>query len=179
MMKLTPTALTMLGFLHLHPRSGQELKRAADRSVANFWGISYGQIYPQLKELQENGLITPFEDEAGGRGSKFRLTEEGEAALVTWLEKPAERPVFRDEFLVKVLFAERVLSTPQLIELISRREAEARQALTHAESVVPNAEYGEAGKHPHSDLIQEFGIEINQTIIDWCERAKSRLTETQ
>ena len=177
-MKLTPTALTMLGFLHLHPRSGQELKQAADRSVANFWGISYGQIYPQLKQLNEAGLIAPIEDGSGTRGTKFALTSAGETELRTWLEIPADRPAYRDEFLVKVLFAERLLSPQQLLDLIERRETIARGALEQAESLEPNAEYGETGQHPHSDLIREFGIDVNRTIIDWCERAKSRLTSS-
>ena len=174
-MKLTPTALTMLGFLHLHPRSGQELKQAADRSVANFWGISYGQIYPQLKQLQKAGLVTPVERDSGERGTKYSLTPAGEAELLAWLELPADRPAFRDEFLVKVLFAERLLDEAQLLELIEQRETLAREALEHAENLAPNAEYGEAGQHPHSDLIREFGINVNRTIIEWCERARSRL----
>ena len=47
----------ILGFLSQHPRSGYEIKRAVDRSTRFFWAASYGQIYPELRRLQEQGLV--------------------------------------------------------------------------------------------------------------------------
>ena len=56
---LTPTARAILGFLSLHPRSGYEIRAAARRSAALVWGVNDGQLYPQLHDLHDRGLIGP------------------------------------------------------------------------------------------------------------------------
>ena len=48
-MELTPTGWSILGFLSLQDRNGYEIRQAARRSVEQFWGVSDGQLYPQLR----------------------------------------------------------------------------------------------------------------------------------
>ena len=56
---MEPTAATwaVLGLIALKPRSGYDVKRIIDTSIRHFWAASYGQIYPELKRLEEVGWI--------------------------------------------------------------------------------------------------------------------------
>src|SRR5262245_15633816 len=53
----TPTAYVILGMLKIGRRTGYDIKQMVDFSTRFFWATSYGQIYPELKTLEENGLI--------------------------------------------------------------------------------------------------------------------------
>ena len=105
--ELTPTARTILGFLASHPRSGYEIREAAKRAVSFFWGVSDGQLYPQLKLLAARNLIEAVEQpDTGPRARQvWRLTPDGRAAFLAWLREPSAPRQTRDENLVKILFA--------------------------------------------------------------------------
>ena len=56
-MKLTAVTPVILGLLSFRPRSGYDIKTVVDRSTRFFWAASYGQIYQELKRLEQEGLI--------------------------------------------------------------------------------------------------------------------------
>src|SRR3954452_11186377 len=85
---LTPTGRAILGFLSFQPRSGYEIRAAARRSAGLVWGINDGQLYPQLHELHERGLIEPPGEPEGPKSrQRWRLTDAGRAALHAWLRE--------------------------------------------------------------------------------------------
>ena len=47
----------ILGFLAQRPMSGYDIKRSVEESVDNFWSESFGQIYPILRRLAEQGMV--------------------------------------------------------------------------------------------------------------------------
>ena len=47
----------ILGLLATAPLSGYEIKAIVDRSTRFFWAASYSQIYPELRRLEQDGLI--------------------------------------------------------------------------------------------------------------------------
>ena len=105
----TPTGYTILGFLALQPRTGYEIREAAQRSVRLFWGISEGQLYPQLHHLHDSGLIEPTGDPAGPRSSQqWRVTDTGRQTLHEWLAAPSAPIQMRDENLVKLMFSDQL-----------------------------------------------------------------------
>jgi len=57
------TIYAVLGFLTVRPMSGYDIKKAVEVSIANFWTESYGQIYPVLKRLTEQGLVEKSDTE--------------------------------------------------------------------------------------------------------------------
>ena len=122
-MELTPTGWSILGFLSLQERNGYEIRQAARRSVERFWGVSDGQLYPQLRHLRDLGLIAA-EPAAGGRGAAttWRLTDAGRAALHGWLRAPSAPTRSRDENLVKLMFADE-LGAAAVLELLGQRRS--------------------------------------------------------
>src|SRR2546430_11996373 len=76
----------VLGMLSLGPRSGYDIKAVVDRSTRFFWAASYGQIYPELRRLEEDGLIEGEDAPSGGRHPRvYKLPKARPEALVEWL----------------------------------------------------------------------------------------------
>lgn len=89
----------LLGSLADHPRTGYELQKHFQQSLAYAWPASHSQIYPELARLLEDGLIE--QAGAGARNSKtYAVTEAGLDRLRSWLrETPPERRVRSDAAL--------------------------------------------------------------------------------
>src|SRR3954469_24795222 len=119
--KLTPTAWSILGFLSLQDRNGYEIRQAARRSVEQFWGVSDGQLYPQLRHLNDLDLIAPT-GPGSGAATTWRLTGDGRTALREWLQAPSATTRARDENLVKLMFADE-LGRDGLLDLLRQRRA--------------------------------------------------------
>ena len=83
MSSLSPTATIILGFLHFGPRSGYDIKQSVEISTRFFWGASYGQIYPELRRLEQAGLVRVVA-EGGRRRKTYGLTAAGEHAFDEW-----------------------------------------------------------------------------------------------
>src|SRR6478735_775489 len=106
---MQPTAVTwaVLGLLGVKPMSGYDIKRVVDRSIRHFWAASYGQIYPELKRLEEAGWIAGDDEPRGGRARRvYRITDPGTEALRGWLAGRETRIEMRDESLLRLFFAD-------------------------------------------------------------------------
>src|ERR687888_1098951 len=102
------TAYVILGMLALGKRTGYEIKALVDVSTRFFWAASYGQIYPELKRLEEAGLIRGEADPSDGRRRKaYELTPAGRRALEAWLTSDEPLHVeLRHEGALKLFFAD-------------------------------------------------------------------------
>src|SRR3954453_17172071 len=97
----------ILGLLSWGPRSGYEIKSTVDRSTRFFWAASYGQIYPELRKLEQEGLVRGEDAPSGGRGRRvYELTEAGGQALTDWLHGTTTTIEYRDESLLRLFFAD-------------------------------------------------------------------------
>lgn len=78
--------LAILGLLHSSPLHGYELRKRLNDLLGPLRAISYGSLYPCLREMTAGGLIVASDSdpvEAGSRRSKivYRLTAEGKEQL--------------------------------------------------------------------------------------------------
>jgi len=102
------TIYAVLGALTTDCRTGYAIKQLIDRSLSHFWKISYGQIYPALKQLVADDLarIEQITEEGKPQRNEYKLTEKGSDVLKKWLEKPIEHiPTEKNEVLFKLFFA--------------------------------------------------------------------------
>src|SRR5436190_22051393 len=104
---LNGTAYVVLGMLGLGARTGYDVKNIVDKSARFFWAASYGQIYPELRRLEREGLVEGRSAPSGARKRReFQLAEEGRKQLLEWLARPPQMPELRDESLLKLLFSD-------------------------------------------------------------------------
>lgn len=100
------TRFALLGMLAIEPMSGYDIRKTIDASIAHFWNESYGQIYPMLKGLAQEGLVTCKPDRKAARNRRvYAITAKGRLALKGWLAQPAGNERVRNELLLKLFFA--------------------------------------------------------------------------
>ncbi len=63
----------LLGLLTIEPMSGYDLGQLIRISVGHFWRESYGQIYPNLKKLASDGLVTAKDRASEGQAGPPRV----------------------------------------------------------------------------------------------------------
>jgi DNA-binding PadR family transcriptional regulator len=173
MQSLTPTGRVILGMLALGNRTGYEIKQVVDRSTRHFWAASYGQIYPELRRLENQGLVRGRQEPSGERTRiAYELTDAGAAALDEWLASD-EEPLYelRDEGMLKLFFSDS-LPDGRVRNVRAMRERH-RRKLAALEALLPKA--GEMRPGPRLTL--ELGIELTQGFIAWCEAAERRLAK--
>jgi PadR family transcriptional regulator, regulatory protein AphA len=117
----------LLGLLTIEPMSGYDLGQTVRTSVGHFWNESYGQIYPNLKELAAKGLVSSSTERKKGKPDRhiYSITAKGRERLAEWLALEPQPGVPRNELLLKLFFGAQV-SAPILIgfvEHMARQEA--------------------------------------------------------
>jgi PadR family transcriptional regulator, regulatory protein AphA len=170
---LTPsgTGYVILGMLALGVRTGYDIKASVDQSTRFFWAASYGQIYPELRRLEEAGLINGKSSPTGGRKRReYTLTEAGRDELRRWLETPAQPPELRDESLLKLFFAD-ALPLEQALEQLRLRRLDHEQFLAFLRDL--DSSPGE--EPPFVDLVLRYGIAYAEFNVAWCEAEETRL----
>jgi DNA-binding PadR family transcriptional regulator len=151
--------------------SGYDIKRAVDRTIRHFWAASYGQIYPELKRLEEAGWIAGQDAGRGGRSRRvYRITARGRRALKDWLHGRETRIELRDESLLRLFFADALPADEGLGLLVARREGY-RMMLAYLRSL----DDGEGADPPFVDLVYRWALDYCEWGIEWCDRQERRL----
>jgi PadR family transcriptional regulator AphA len=167
------TSYVILGMLGWRPMSGYEIKSIVDKSTRLFWAASYGQIYPELRRLSEQGLIEGKSDPTGGRQRNvYAITAAGRSALEAWLATEPEVFEMRDEGLLKLFFAgagekESAIGT---LAAMRRRSLDKLAELRVIEKAAPEGFVG---------MALSYGIEMCEWQADWCERMAAELESGQ
>src|SRR5436309_277771 len=166
--ELTPTGRVILGMIAFGRESGYEIKQLVDRSVRYFWAASYGQIYPELRRLEEQGLITGRSEPSGGRArTVYELTEAGEQALAGWLAGDISvHWELRDEGMLKLFFSDFTDREHRLRNLRAMREVHERK-LEQLKTLRANG----GPVHTGPALTLELGLGMSEWLIDWCRSA--------
>jgi PadR family transcriptional regulator AphA len=172
----TSTTFVVLGMLKLGCRTGYEIKQLADTSARFFWAASYGQIYPELRRLEEAGLVTSEDDPQGDRRRRtLALTAAGEQFLSEWLHQPPHVLEYRDEGLLKLFFSDALLASERL-DLLHAVRAQYEELGRRLTAIRPLAEakHTRLGQEGPS-LVLEFGIALSEWAVAWCEEQEGRL----
>jgi DNA-binding PadR family transcriptional regulator len=172
------TQFTILGLLAAGPLSGYDIRRSVEETIGHFWSESYGQIYPELGRLTEEGLVT--RSRAGGEGRPVRriyaLTPAGGERLRRWLQEPAEPQVRREELLLKLFLGAHASPGTSLLHIRRHREAQRRRLeilsriedrLRELQPEAPELAYWLATIR-HGVLAAEAGLR-------WCDEAEELL----
>jgi DNA-binding PadR family transcriptional regulator len=121
--KRSQTETAVLGALSVEPMSGYALRNAIQEVLGHFWSESFGQIYPTLKRLQQEGLV----ERRGGDESPFTVTPAGLDRLRERLSESIQDAPPRNGLMLRLFFGRHLGPTAcrALIE-DARSDAEAR-----------------------------------------------------
>jgi len=177
-MKETKSKYAILGILSLGPISGYDIKKVFQRSVANFWNESYGQIYPLLRTLVAEGLATRSIEKQLGRPDRhiYAITGKGFEELQRWLMEPVKDQIGRIEIALKLFFGHQVEVADNIRQVEHFREMRERElkALIAIEERL-KAEQANRPNLIYMLMTVSYGQHVTQALLQWCEETLSVL----
>lgn len=174
------TPYTILGCLTVQSMSGYDIKRFVDECIVHFWSESYGQIYPTLTRLEDEGLIEGrFEPGERGREKRvYRITAAGREELTAWLEEPAEPGNARYEHSLKLFFGYNADPDVSLRHLRRLRERTEEALAEYEVSETRLAERTAAEPDSpvlHWLIVLRGGIRYSRMVLEWCAESEATL----
>lgn len=181
-MKENKTKYMILGLLNHQPMSGYDIKERVDHALSMFWNSGFGQIYPTLASLTEDGNIQLFkrESKAGPDRKVYKITDQGKVMLKKWLATPTEKEEVRYEMLLKLFFS----SAIDPMDVI--RNIESFQMKKQAEKIRLDMFCMELEKimdesedHRMYYLTARFGQKVYEAYLQWAQEAMEMLKESE
>lgn len=171
-MKEAKSKYAILGMLSVGPMSGYDIKKRVGESISNFWSESYGQIYPILKRLIDEELVTKTVERQPGKPDRhvYALTEQGGEELRRWLGEGVIPKVERNEFLLKLFFAGEVPTATTVRHVEKHREVQL-DLLEKYEAIKQEIESKHANDSnlPYWLMTLRYGQHISQALLHWCD----------
>ncbi len=168
-MRNSKTQFVILGLLTEGPMTGYDIKKIIDIRFSFFWNESYGQLYPMLKALTDEKLITADKSSEGRAKVTYALTQAGQAALKAWLEAPVEKETFRIELLLKMYFSGQ--TGTDVIKKHVRTYLESQQKQLAILNGFEKELRSIADFDNHMDVLRvvAFGQKAYGAYIEWCD----------
>lgn len=161
----------VLGLLHEGPLHGYELRKRLNGVLGTFRAISYGSLYPCLKEMLAAGLIV--EDgpaDAGapalsGRRARivYKLTPEGKDRFQEWLVDAGPEAYEDELFGVHLAFFSRTDRDIRLRILLGRRNRLEERLATLRSNLVRRRERLDEW----TLTLQQHGLDSVEREVDW------------
>jgi len=174
MAKKNKTKYALLGMLSMSPMSGYDIKKLTDFSISHFWSENFGHIYPVLKKMEADGLVTKEVEETSGKPNRniYSITPMGTEELVNWLQLPVELQPLRNELLLKIFFADQ-LPTEKIIEMVVVGKKNYLSNLNEykkiEETLKTDDQYKNDIRIPFWLMTLSFGIHISNASVAWCD----------
>ena len=98
----------ILGYLSTAPGSGYDLAQQLQGGLGWFWSASHSQIYPELKRLEDAGLVESEPTTVGEKLEKriYSITDEGRRVLTAWAAGPPVYRPNRDPERLQLIFSD-------------------------------------------------------------------------
>jgi PadR family transcriptional regulator, regulatory protein AphA len=174
----------LLGLLE-EPASGYDIKREFEQSLSFFWSAALAQIYPALKKLEKDGLVSSWQEpsEKGPARTVYQQTEKGREAFRDWLEEGPQLNTERRAYLAQAYFLaqSRAPDEPRSFYEQLRDDFRARaDRLTSLEDVWRD-DHGPAfpdnltGQALYEHMTFDLGQRVFRLYVDWAEDCLARI----
>jgi DNA-binding PadR family transcriptional regulator len=161
--------------------TGYEIKKRIDTSLSFFWKTGYGQIYPTLKQMEENRWINKRGDN-NGKLEKiiYSITEEGRKQLINWLTSMKENEDPKFEILLKLFFGGALEKQKNMDTIQAFKEKYAGQlpVLKEFQSELEHI-VQDSPDHLYYLITVLFGVKITNAYIEWADEALKLLETTK
>jgi DNA-binding PadR family transcriptional regulator len=166
---------TLLGLIARQPLSGYDLMRQMRERMGLMWPVRHSQIYPELAQMEAQGLITYEVVEQQDRPDKkvYTLALAGRLALQQWVTAPTPPTMIRDEFILKA-YSVWVADPQEAIARFREQQAQHQAQLAYHEQTLARLrpQWGSALEQIDSPLFGSaialhYGIGYEQMYLAW------------
>jgi PadR family transcriptional regulator AphA len=162
----------LLGALADRPRTGYELMKHFEQSLAYAWPASHSQMYPELARLRDDGLIE--QTGSGARNSKtYAVTEDGLHEIRRWLRETEPDRRVRSDAALRTFFLW-LLEPDETREELARERRYWRERLAELETIKAGRR-GPGRKEQAFGIALEGGIRTIETRLEWLDWAEREL----
>ena len=98
-----------LAILGCGDSTGYEIRKlVSDGHFSHFGDASFGSIYPALNRMEAEELVISREEQQKGKPNRkvFSITQSGREAFLEALGQPAQKDIFKSEFLLLAMCAD-------------------------------------------------------------------------
>lgn len=167
----------LLGLLTIEPMSGYDLGQLVRESIHHFWNESYGQIYPNLKQLAAGGFIIGKTEKQKGRPDRkiYSITQKGRERLGRWLQVEPQPEIPRNELLLKIFFGAQTSphAIKAYVESMMERERAVLGRLAFIDrEIAKNRRYPDA---PYWQIALRFGQIELEAHLEWARETLAAL----
>ncbi|MBI5248833.1 MAG: PadR family transcriptional regulator [Desulfomonile tiedjei] len=162
----------LLGFLMRNSMTGYDLKKSFSISFSFFSGLSYGSIYPALKKMERQGLISMrLEIQDGAPNRKvYTITETGRTCFLESLSAPFSPEQPKNSFLMRLFFfahlstEQRKVTSLKHLDSIEQIKAQLEAARPEIEARADRFQYlcFEFGVRCYNDMARNLSHIINE-----------------
>lgn len=169
----------ILGLLHYSDMHGYRIKEHLENNFGYMWTINFGQIYPNLKALEEEGLIrmkriSPSK-KGGPQKKMYTLKEAGRREFARWVARNPERPmILRDPFLLKFAFFG-FGDEERSLEIVEKQIALHEKQLNRRRANL--SRWGKQGIYVR--LLAQLGVNLNEAYLQWLRHAESEIENSR
>ena len=174
------TKYALLGALSISPMSGYDIKKFSDLSISHFWNENYARIYPVLKEMEKESLVTKKTIHTEGRPPRnvYSITGKGLEELNEWLLQPIQYRPPREELLLKLFFSSNV-TVENLMEKIKAEKEKYQKLIEEFERIEGIITTDRKTKNqkglPLWLTTVNFGKCHGEAVIKWCNQTLKTL----
>lgn len=163
----------LLGLLMTEPKHGYELHQEFSRNLGRVWQIGLSQLYAQLIQLEEAGLVVAQTQPQPNRPPRkvYQLTSEGREVFLDWVHQPTPYLRYiRVEFLARLYFFQ-TLSLPGFDTLVAEQKKVCQAQIERFEVLAGETDDG------FRRLVLEFRHGQLKAVIQWLDRCLDILWE--
>ncbi len=170
---------SILGLLHYRDLHGYRIKEVLEQNFGHMWTINFGQIYPNLKKMLEEELITVEEQnclgEKGPPRKLYSITEKGKQVFADWIaSSPEKAMLLRDPFLMRFVF----FGFGRKADALKIVEEQLEQYQTQLQFREQNLAKWQQNDI-YVNLMAELGVKMNKMFLEWLQSAKQRIMESE
>lgn len=165
----------ILGLLTRQPMSGYDVRRFLKSLSWLVDSPSFGSIYPTLRALQEDGLVTMEEVLRQGKQPRkiYTITEAGRQALREWVDQPSSPDVSLKTFLMRLVLAGSFSHTGLIVHLQQRRSQIGAHYATLKQIMETLDEMADSGQR----LTFDYGLALATVELAWLDSKLELLSQ--
>lgn len=175
-LKYTQSIYGVLAILSSGPQSGYDIRKALDDPEMYYWRESYGNIYPMLKKLYQDGLVDKTDSFVKKKKRLiYRLNQNGWQELHKWMEEPANLNRFRVELLMKLRFGA-CCGVENMIAQLNQYRKQSEDQLLEAEMLLDQLTISEETLiNDLRKITISLFAERKKTTLIWCSASSDLL----
>ena len=174
----------ILGLINRNPLTGYDITKEFNSGLVEFWYARHSQIYPELKKLTDEDLISYETVIQGEKLEKklYTITEKGKKCFQKWLAKedPLE-PTPKDIFRLKAYFCDEMDTNTLLRQFQSTliKHSEKLEYLeNHMDELLKSNDISKVSSPRFGDyIILNGAIMREKTYIEWIEDCIKKISQ--